>query len=105
MGSECEALDMPFFLEAVGYVRTERHALRIDYARLRPEIVLRSMEEFSRDIYKVDVLKVEFPVDARFVEGSSVFSGQAAYTMADALDSTERPTASPVVPTCISAPA
>ncbi len=34
------------------------------------------MEEFSRDIYKVDVLKVEFPVDARFVEGSSVFSGR-----------------------------
>ena len=85
IGAECEALDMPFFLEPVGYDPDGTPPLSIDYARLRPEIVLRSMEEFSRDIYKVDVLKVEFPVDARFVEGSSVFSGQAAYTMADAL--------------------
>jgi len=85
IGAECEALDMPFFLEPVGYDPDGTTPLCLEYARRRPEVVLRSMEEFSRDIYKVDVLKVEFPVDARFVEGSSMFCGQAAYTMADAL--------------------
>jgi tagatose 1,6-diphosphate aldolase len=34
----------------------------------------------------VDVLKVEVPVNAEFVEGSSVFKGKAAYTRKEALD-------------------
>jgi tagatose 1,6-diphosphate aldolase len=33
----------------------------------------------------VDVLKVEAPVNAEYVEGSSVFKGQKAYTRAEAL--------------------
>jgi tagatose 1,6-diphosphate aldolase len=33
----------------------------------------------------VDVLKVEVPVNAEYVEGSSVYKGQAAYTRAEAI--------------------
>jgi tagatose 1,6-diphosphate aldolase len=33
----------------------------------------------------VDVLKVEVPINAEFVEGSSVFKGQKAYTRDEAL--------------------
>ena len=44
-----------------------------------------SMEEFSKPQYKVDVLKVEVPVNAEYVEGSSVYKGQKAYTRAEAL--------------------
>jgi tagatose 1,6-diphosphate aldolase len=44
------------------------------------------MEEFSKPQYKVDMLKVEIPINANFVEGSSVFRGQAAYSRAEALD-------------------
>ncbi len=44
------------------------------------------MEEFSKPQYKVDVLKVEVPVNSNFVEGSSAFKGQAAYSRAEALD-------------------
>jgi len=43
------------------------------------------MEEFSKPQYKVDVLKVEVPVNAEFVEGSGVFKGQKAYTREEAL--------------------
>jgi tagatose 1,6-diphosphate aldolase len=44
------------------------------------------MEEFSKPQYRVDVLKVEVPINANFVEGSSVYKGQKAYTRKEALD-------------------
>jgi tagatose 1,6-diphosphate aldolase len=86
IGYECAALDMPFFLEPVGYDPGGSDPKSIEYAKRKPEIVLRSMEEFSKDIYQVDVLKVEFPVNAEFVEGSAVYAGQAVYDRSEALD-------------------
>jgi tagatose 1,6-diphosphate aldolase len=44
------------------------------------------MKEFSKPQYHVDVLKVEVPVNAEFVEGSAVFKGEKAYTRAEALN-------------------
>ena len=35
----------------------------VEYARKKPEIVAKSMEEFSKPQYGVDVLKVEVPVN------------------------------------------
>src|SRR5689334_9880721 len=67
IGHECEAAGVPFFLEPVGYDPHGMSPCAPEFARLRPEIVVRSMEEFSRDIYKVDVFKVEFPVNLGFV--------------------------------------
>jgi tagatose 1,6-diphosphate aldolase len=43
------------------------------------------MREFSKPHYHVDVLKVEIPVNAYFVEGSSVYRGKRAYTRQQAL--------------------
>jgi tagatose 1,6-diphosphate aldolase len=43
------------------------------------------MAEFSKPQYKVDILKVEVPVNAEFVEGSSVYKGQKAYSRDEAL--------------------
>ena len=43
------------------------------------------MEEFSKLQYRVDVLKVEVPINADYVEGSSVYKGQKAYTRDEAL--------------------
>ena len=42
------------------------------------------MAEFSKDRYGVDVLKVEVPVNMKFVEGASVCTGPAAYTRDEA---------------------
>ncbi len=51
-----------------------------------PSVVTKSMEEFSKPQYHVDVLKVEVPINADYVEGSSVYKGQKAYTRDEALD-------------------
>jgi tagatose 1,6-diphosphate aldolase len=48
--------------------------------------VIGAMKEFSKPQYLVDVLKVEVPTNAEFVEGSSVYKGEKAYTRAEALE-------------------
>jgi tagatose 1,6-diphosphate aldolase len=42
------------------------------------------MAEFTKDRYGVDVLKVEVPVNMKFVGGTKAFGGQQAYTREDA---------------------
>jgi tagatose 1,6-diphosphate aldolase len=86
IGAECETYEIPFFLEFVGYDPKGGDEKGFEYAKNKPEIVLKSMQEFGKPQYKVDVLKVEVPVNAQFVEGSSVFKGQAAYSRKEALE-------------------
>ncbi len=86
IGAECEANDIPFFLEFVGYDSQGGDEKGLDYAKKKPEVVIKSMEEFGKPEYKVDILKVEVPVNAEFVEGSSTFKGKAAYSRKEALD-------------------
>jgi len=57
-----------------------------EYAKKKPHIVIESMREFSKERYGVDVLKVEVPVNMKFVEGSKVFAGQKAYSKKEAAD-------------------
>ncbi len=85
-GAECEGCGIPLFLELVGYDPTGGDEKGLEYARRKPEVVIGSMQEFTKPQYRVDVLKVEVPVNARFVEGSVVYAGQTAYTRAEALD-------------------
>jgi tagatose 1,6-diphosphate aldolase len=85
IGAECEAWEIPFFLEFVGYDPKGGDEKGLEYAKLKPEIVRRSMEEFSKPQYRVDVLKVEVPVNTEYVEGSSVYKGQKAYSREEAL--------------------
>ena len=44
------------------------------------------MEEFTKDRYGVDVLKVEMPINMKFVEGTKAFAGQKAYTKKEAME-------------------
>lgn len=85
-GAECEANDIPFFCEFVGYDPAGGDEKGFEYAKKKPEVVLKTMQEFSNPQYKIDILKVEVPTNAEFVEGSSVFKGQAAYSRKEALD-------------------
>ena len=85
IGAECETYEIPFFLEFVGYDPKGGDEKGLEYAKVKPEIVKKSMEEFSKPQYKVDVLKVEVPVNAEYVDGSSVYKGQKAYTRDEAL--------------------
>jgi len=85
IGDECRANDIPFFLEFVGYDEGMDEK-GLDYAKKKPQIVTESMREFSKDRYGVDVLKVEVPVNMKFVEGVHCFGGQKAYTKTEAID-------------------
>jgi tagatose 1,6-diphosphate aldolase len=86
IGSECEDLQVPFFLEFVGYDPKGGDEKGFEFAKLKPQVVIGSMEEFSKPQYKVDVLKVEVPINANYVEASSVYKGQKAQSRAEALD-------------------
>lgn len=85
IGAECAALDVPFFLEFVGYEEglDEKGP---EFARKKPEIVARSMEEFSKDRYGVDVMKVEIPVNMAYVKGARSCKGEWVYEKQEALD-------------------
>jgi tagatose 1,6-diphosphate aldolase len=89
IGDECRANDIPFFLEFVGYEEgvDEKGA---DFARKKPEIVTASMKEFTKDRYGVDVMKVEVPVNMKFVEGTKAFGGTKAYSKQEAADAFTR---------------
>jgi tagatose 1,6-diphosphate aldolase len=83
IGAECVASDVPFFLEFVGYEEGADEK-GLEYARKKPEVVTRSMEEFSKPQYAVDVLKVEVPVTMAYVKGSRSNKGEFAYTREEA---------------------
>lgn len=88
VGAECAYHEIPFFLEFVGYDPKggdwkEDPAL----AREKPNVVQRSIQEFSRDRYKVDVLKVEIPVNMQFVKGTESYRGEGGvYDREEALE-------------------
>jgi tagatose 1,6-diphosphate aldolase len=87
VGAECEAYQVPFFLEFVGYDPSGGDEKGIEFARKKPEVVSRSMEEFSKPEYYVDVLKVEIPVNLQFVEGARANKdGKVAYSKKEAMD-------------------
>lgn len=85
IGDECRANDIPFFLEFVGYEEGADEK-GLDFAKKKPRIVTESMREFTKDRYGVDVMKVEVPINMKFVEGAKAFSGQKAYSRQEALD-------------------
>ena len=79
IGDECRANDIPFFLEFVGYEEGADEK-GLEFAKKKPGVVTGSMAEFSKDRYGVDVLKVEVPINMKFVEGAKAFAGARAYT-------------------------
>jgi tagatose 1,6-diphosphate aldolase len=76
--------DIPFFLEFVGYEEGADEK-GLDYAKKKPKIVAASMKEFSKDRYGVDVLKVEVPINMKYVDGAKAFGGQKAYSKMEAM--------------------
>lgn len=85
IGAECTALDAPFFLEFIGY-EEGLDEQSPEFAQKKPDIVARSMAEFSKDRYQVDVLKVEVPINMKYVEGSKAFKGPKLWTRQQAKD-------------------
>lgn len=85
IGAECESNEIPFFCEFIAYDPKGGDEKGLEFAKMKPKAVIAYMEEFSKPQYKIDVLKVEVPINANYVEGSSVYKGEKAYTRAEAL--------------------
>ena len=80
IASECKAEDMPFFLELVSYdakVTDEK-----ENAKLKPRKVIEAMKLYSQERFGVDVLKVEVPVNMKYVEGFA--ENEVLYTKEEA---------------------
>lgn len=84
IGSECQAEDIPFFLEILAYDYRDENNKTAEYAKLKPRKVIEAMKEFSKDRYHVDVLKVEVPVNMNFVEGFT--DGEVVYSQEEAAE-------------------
>ena len=79
VGAECAAEDAAFLLELVAY-HDEIDEKSREFALLKPEVVTRSIAEFSKPQYRVDVLKVGVPVNMAFVSRSGHDNINAVYT-------------------------
>lgn len=84
VGAECVASDLAFFLELVSY-HDDLDEKTVDFARIKPDSVTGSVEEFCHPRYAVDVLKVGVPVNMKFVEAPGVSASQALYSRTQAL--------------------
>jgi tagatose 1,6-diphosphate aldolase len=79
VGEECAAVDVPYFLELVAY-HDEMNEKGREFAVLKPEVVTRGIEEFSKSHYRVDVLKVGVPVNMAFVDNGNDQDANVVYT-------------------------
>ncbi len=69
IGSECQAEQLPFFLELLSYDEKISDNHSKEFAIKKPHKVIKMMEKFSAPHFKVDVLKVEVPINMSYVEG------------------------------------
>ncbi len=68
VGEEARKYDIPFLLEPVGYEIEEPKKDSLEYAQKKPQIVIDTVKEFTKEEYGVDVLKLEFPADLKYTE-------------------------------------
>ncbi|HDA3683594.1 TPA: tagatose-bisphosphate aldolase [Staphylococcus aureus] len=82
IGSECVAEDIPFFLEVLTYDDNIPDNGSVEFAKVKPRKVNEAMKLFSEPRFNVDVLKVEVPVNMKYVEGFA--EGEVVYTKKEA---------------------
>ena len=82
IGSECAAEDIPFYLELLSYDANNADNGSKEFAKVKPHKVIEMMKEFSKPRYQVDVLKVEVPVNMKYVEGFA--EGEVVYSNEEA---------------------
>lgn len=73
VGDECKQNDILFILEPVAYSHEGLDAKSTEFVKQKPTIVEYFMSEFSKDVYGVDVLKVEVPISIYNIEGYDIY--------------------------------
>ncbi|WP_249662893.1 tagatose 1,6-diphosphate aldolase [Lentilactobacillus buchneri] len=77
-GTEGLAAQTPTFFEIVTY--DDRYDSKsLDFAKIKPDLVLQSMMEFTKEKYHIDVLKMEIPFNPTYVK-EWADGGDYAYT-------------------------
>ncbi|MHA3065211.1 tagatose-bisphosphate aldolase [Lacticaseibacillus saniviri] len=84
VGAEAKANDLPLFLELVSYDGTMDNVADAAYAKVKPHKVIDMTREFSKPRYNVSVLKLEVPVNQKFVEGFTDDGVDAVYSQDEA---------------------
>lgn len=83
VGAECQAHQIPFFLEIITYDPTGGLS-PMELAHRRPILIGGAVAEFSQPRYAVDVLKLELPVSAKLLQGATG-NGSERFSHAEAL--------------------
>lgn len=86
VGAECAGVGRPFFLEPLVYDDNVGPEGGKEFAAVKPKYVTATIAEFSKPRYGVDVLKVEVPVNMKYVEGTRAYKGETVYTREEALN-------------------
>lgn len=85
VGRDCAANGIRYLVEPLVY-HPEIEPGTAQFARLKPDLVRRATEAFADPRLKADVLKVEVPVDLKYVEGF----GEPQMSRSQALDAFQR---------------
>ncbi len=71
VGEACKKFDIAFLLEPVAHpIEGEPHPKKEPekFAKLKPDIVIETAEELTREEYGIDVLKSEFPLNLKYAK-------------------------------------
>lgn len=69
LGDEARAADLPVFVEPIIYDNNITDDKSPEFAKIKPKKVIKTIQEFTKDCYHIDVLKVEVPVLFKYVDG------------------------------------
>jgi len=97
VSEECVAADVAFFLEIVCY-HDDMDEKGPEFARIKPDVVVRSVEEFCKPQYMVDVIKIGVPVNMKFVHSANISRQDALYTREEAVKHFRRASDACVLP-------
>ena len=83
IGEECEKYSIPFLLELLVYPFKDDENHTTEYQeqkQKKTQHVIESVKEFAKDEYKVDIFKLESPVDSSMLEGDITNSTEKAFS-------------------------
>ncbi len=86
LGDEARAVDIPIFVEPIVYDNIITNDKSAEFARIKPQKVIQTIQEFTKDKYHIDILKVEIPVLFNYVEGYTPADKQVIYSQQQATD-------------------
>ena len=83
VGAESKEIGLPLFVELVSYDENSDNVNDAAFAKVKPHKVIEMTREFSDPRYNISVLKLEVPVNQKFVEGFTD-GNEAVYSQEEA---------------------